>query len=74
MPKSYTHPKWIENAQVLCDGKLLCFIGSTKKELQVDLWLANHPFYTDSQVLVDTEGRVDKFLKKYRLNAKETTD
>lgn len=74
MPKSNIHPKWIENTPVLCDGKPLCLIGSTKKELQVDIWLANHPFYTDSQVLVDTEGRVEKFMKKYRLDTPETND
>lgn len=74
MPKSNIHPQWIDNAPVLCDGKPLCLIGSTKKELQVDIWLANHPFYTDSQVLIDTEGRVEKFMKKYRLDTAETTD
>ena len=68
MPKSNTHPKWIENAQVLCDGKPLCLIGSTKHQLQIDIWLSNHSFYTNSQVLIDSEGRVDKFMKKYRLN------
>ena len=69
MPKSNTHPKWIENAQVLCDGKPLCLIGSTKKELQVDIWLANHPFYNSSQTLIDTEGRVERFMKKYGLSS-----
>lgn len=71
MPKSDIHPKWFEDTKILCDGKPLCSIGSTKRELQIDMWLANHPFYTDSQVLVDSEGRVEKFMKKYRLN---TTD
>ncbi len=27
-----------------------------------------HPFFTGQQKLVDTEGRVDKFKKKYKLN------
>ena len=70
MPKSNMQPKWYESAPVLCDGKLLCLIGSTKEELQIDTWLANHPFYTDSQVLIDTEGRVERFMKKYRLDTK----
>ena len=69
MPKSNIHPKWFKAAPILCDGKPLCLIGSTKSELQIDIWLANHSFYTNSQVLVDSEGRVDKFMKKYRLNA-----
>ena len=71
MPKSEIHPKWFESTPVLCDGKPLCVMGSTKRELQVDIWLANHPFYTNSQVLIDSEGRVEKFMKKYKL---DTTD
>lgn len=68
MPKANIHPTWSENTPVLCDGKPLCSIGSTKRELQVDIWLANHPFYTNSQVMVDSEGRVEKFMKKYKLD------
>jgi len=44
-------------------------IGSTKPELQIDIWLANHPFYTKSQVMIDSEGRVERFMKKYGLNS-----
>ena len=69
MPKSEIQFTWFEDAPVLCDGKPLCLIGSTKGELQVDMWLANHPFYTNSQVIIDSEGRVEKFMKKYRLES-----
>jgi large subunit ribosomal protein L31 len=69
MPKSEIHPTWFETAPVLCDGKPLCFVGSTKSELQIDMWLANHPFYTKSQVMIDSEGRVERFMKKYGLNS-----
>jgi large subunit ribosomal protein L31 len=71
MPKSDIHPEWFPNAPVYCDGKPICYIGSTKPELRVDVWLANHPFYSDSQTLVDTEGRVERFMKKYGLNSNE---
>ena len=71
MPKSNIHPEWFTNSSILCDGKPLCLIGSTRQELQVDIWLANHPFYTDSLLVVDSEGRVEKFMKKYQL---ESTD
>ena len=70
MPKSNIHPKWLKETPVLCDGKLISSIGSTKPELQVDIWLANHPFYTKSKVMIDTEGRVERFMKKYGLNSK----
>ena len=71
MPKAEIHPEWFENAPILCDGKPLCYVGSTKKELQVDVWLANHPFYTSSQTLIDSEGRVERFMKKYGLETKD---
>jgi large subunit ribosomal protein L31 len=68
MPKYNIHPKWFEKTSILCDGKPLCLVGSTKDKLQIDIWLANHAFYTNSQILIDSEGRVEKFMKKYRLN------
>lgn len=68
MPKSDIHPIWFQETPVFYDGKLLCSIGSTKSELQIDMWLANHPFYTKSQVMIDSEGRVERFMKKYGLN------
>nr|AWT38742.1 ribosomal protein L31 [Licmophora sp.] len=69
MPKNELHPEWFSNATILVDGKPLCLIGSTKCEMQIDIWLVNHPFYTDSQVVVDSEGRVEKFMKKYQLDS-----
>jgi large subunit ribosomal protein L31 len=71
MPKSEIQPTWFKDTPIFCDGKPLCLIGSTKQKLQVDIWLANHPFYTDSQVLIDSEGRVEKFMKKYQLDSNE---
>ena len=69
MPKSNIHPTWFNQAKFVCDGKPLYITGSTKPELQIDIWLANHPFYTKSQVLVDSEGRVERFMKKYGLES-----
>ena len=71
MPKPNIHPKWFEQIPILCDGELLCLVDSTKPKLQIDLWLANHPFYTKSQVMIDSEGRVEKFMKKYGLERAE---
>ena len=68
MPKSNIHPNWFKMSPVFYEGKILCLIGSTKPELQADIWLANHPFYTNSQVMIDSEGRVEKFMKKYQLD------
>jgi len=55
----------------LHDVKVHCACGnefmtrSTKKELRVEICSNCHPFFTGKQRLMDTEGRVDKFNKKY---------
>ena len=67
MPKKNLHPEWFAEAKVYCDGQLIMTVGSTRPELNVDIWSGNHPFYTGSQRIVDTEGRVERFLKKYDL-------
>ena len=71
MPKREIHPTWFSNTPVFFDGKLISYVGSTKQELNVDVWLINHPFYTDSQTMIDSEGRVERFMKKYGLKSTE---
>ena len=39
--------------------------GKTLPYIKVDISSASHPFYTGTQRVLDTEGRVDKFKKKY---------
>ncbi len=39
---------------------------STKKDFKLDICSHCHPFFTGKQKLIDTEGRVDKFRKKYK--------
>ena len=70
MAKKGLHPEWFKT-QVYCDGKLVLEVGTTKKELSVDIWSGNHPFYTGSQKIIDTEGRVEKFERKYNLKESE---
>lgn len=43
---------------------------STRQELSVDVCGACHPFYTGKQRLMDTQGRIDRFRKKYANAAK----
>jgi len=42
---------------------------STNMELTVDVCSACHPFYTGKQRLVDTQGRIDRFRRRYAKNA-----
>jgi large subunit ribosomal protein L31 len=65
MAKPGIHPEWYPEAKVLCDGEVVMTVGSTRPQLNVDIWSGNHPFYTGTQKLLDTEGRVERFKRKY---------
>jgi large subunit ribosomal protein L31 len=67
MIKKLIHPKWFTETKVYCDGQQIMTISSTKPQLNVDIWSGNHPFFTGSQKIIDTEGRVERFLKKYNI-------
>ena len=42
--------------------------GSTKESIRVDICSKCHPFFTGDKRIVDAEGRVEKFKKKYNLS------
>ena len=58
------HPEY-EVVTVTCACGNTFQTRSTRKELTADVCAACHPFYTGKQRLVDTQGRVDRFRKKY---------
>lgn len=62
--KQEIHPSWHE-ASVRCTT---CgtewTTGATTDSLVVEICSNCHPFYTGEQRIVDTEGRVDKFMKR----------
>ncbi len=62
--KKGIHPKYYRTkARCACGYEFET--GSTKKNLRVEICSQCHPFFTGKQKLVDTEGRVEKFIKKY---------
>lgn len=71
MSKKDIHPQWYPEAKVYCNGEYVMTVGSTKPELHVDVWSGNHPFYTGTQKIIDTEGRVERFLRKYGMMSEE---
>ncbi len=62
--KEGIHPKWYPDAKVIVEGEVVMTVGSTQPELRVEIWSGTHPFYTGTQRLVDTEGQVDRFMKR----------
>jgi len=62
--KPEIHPKYYQAAvKCACGNEFV--VGSTRKEIKLDICSACHPFYTGKQKFVDTAGRVDKFFRKY---------
>ena len=74
MPKSDIHPTWYPEAKVICNGKVVMTTGSTQPEIQVDVWSGNHPFFTGTQKILDTEGRVDRFMRKYGMASSDSSE
>lgn len=64
--KSDIHPEWYPDAKVIVDGEVVMTVGSTLPEIRVEIWSGTHPFYTGTQRLVDTEGQVDRFMKRLK--------
>ncbi len=62
--KQGIHPEYVE-CKVRCSCGNTWTTRSTKSEMRVDLCDKCHPFYTGTQKLVDTGGRVQRFADKF---------
>lgn len=71
--KEGIHPQWYENARVICACGNTWTTGSTRPEIRTDVCAACHPFYTGEQRIVDTEGQVDRFMKRLRAREERLT-
>ncbi len=69
--KKGIHPQVYTDAVVTCACGNSFTTMSTKKDIQVEICSACHPFYTGQKRYIDTEGQIDKFAKKLKI-AKET--
>ena len=67
--KADIHPNY-GPAKVVCNCGNEFVTGSTKKHIHVEICNVCHPFYTGAVRLMDTEGRIEKFRKKYASKTK----
>jgi large subunit ribosomal protein L31 len=63
--KDKIHPEYKE-ATITCACGEVIHTRSTKQNLRVEICSKCHPFFTGKQKFVDSAGRVEKFLKKYK--------
>jgi len=62
--KQGIHPE-IKEVKAVCACGSTFTTKSTQASIHVDICSSCHPFFTGKQKLVDAEGRVEKFKKKY---------
>ena len=64
--KEDIHPKWYPEAKVRCACGNAWTVGATVPEIRTDVCSQCHPFFTGEQRIVDTEGQVDRFMRRLR--------
>ena len=70
-------PVYFEETIIKCACGAEHKVGSTRKDIKVEICSACHPFFTGNQEFIDTAGQVDKFtarMKKFEaFKAKKLT-
>ena len=68
--KEAIHPKYYD-IEARCACGATWKTRSTKPELHLEICNNCHPFFTGRQKLIDTEGRVDRFTKRFGAQTSE---
>ncbi|RJP76922.1 MAG: 50S ribosomal protein L31 [Candidatus Zixiibacteriota bacterium] len=67
--KKEIHPRYVmTRVHCACGNEFVT--RSTVGDMRIDICSNCHPFFTGRQKLIDTAGRVDKFMRKYGLEKK----
>lgn len=69
--KKDIHPEYYNDAVIKCACGNTIKVGSTKKEVAVEICGACHPFFTGKEKIIDTAGRVEKFRARAESSKKE---
>ncbi|EKE03445.1 MAG: 50S ribosomal protein L31 [uncultured bacterium] len=62
--KQGIHPDY-KKTQISCVCGNVIETGSVRDNVRVEICSNCHPFYTGTQKIMDTEGRVERFNKRY---------
>ncbi len=71
--KPKIHPEYGE-ATVHCACGNTFTTRSTKKSIHVEVCSACHPYFTGQQRIVDTAGRVERFMRRYGMTEEQTAE
>jgi large subunit ribosomal protein L31 len=62
--KQGIHPRY-ELTEIRCSCGNVITTKTTAKSMDIDICSACHPFFTGTQKMVDTAGRIERFKKRY---------
>ncbi len=62
--KKKIHPEYKETT-ITCACGVVIHTRCTKPNIKVEICSKCHPFFTGKHKLIDSAGRVEKFMKKY---------
>ena len=68
--KDKIHPVYQETTITCACGEVI-HTRSTRQNIRVEICSKCHPFFTGKQKFIDTAGRVEKFMRKYKKEKKE---
>ncbi|MDZ7261029.1 MAG: 50S ribosomal protein L31 [candidate division KSB1 bacterium] len=71
--KKGIHPEY-KVGTVTCACGNTFEVRSTRGNMRLEICSKCHPFFTGKQKLVDSAGREEKFMRKYKLQESETTE
>lgn len=63
--KPKTHPKYEDTTITCACGNVIHTRTTRPPAIRVEICSACHPFFTGTQKLVDTAGRIEKFRRRY---------
>jgi large subunit ribosomal protein L31 len=65
--KKDIHPEYYADATVTCSCGNISVTGATKPTMRVEICSNCHPFFTGQQRVVDTEGRIERLKRRFKL-------
>jgi len=65
--KEKVHPKYYDEAKVICSCGNTFTVGATRPTLKVEVCSKCHPFYSGKQHIMDTAGQIERFKKRFKI-------
>ncbi|MFA4837332.1 MAG: 50S ribosomal protein L31 [Dehalococcoidia bacterium] len=65
--KEKIHPKYYDEAKVICSCGNTFTVGATRPTLKVEVCSKCHPFFSGKQNIMDTAGQIERFKKRYKI-------